>query len=131
MHRVKRSRRCKAERNLVTAAKQRYQDQHRNWNAEKPQQHVSHPTLLLIGPIGTQGLEMLFHGILSLVSWSRPSMGDPRAAWTHYYSAGSSRKSAGFGFRCRRGSARRKTHADNPWRTTLDPAGRHGHRRRR
>src|SRR5216683_3376374 len=55
------------QRCLVAAAKQRDQDQHRNGYAEQPQQHISHPALLLVGPVGTQSRKTFFHDICPLV----------------------------------------------------------------
>src|ERR1700681_613799 len=84
------------QRRLVAAAKQRDQDQHRNRDAEEPQQHISHSASLLVGPVGTQSCETLFHDVCPLVMELLCTRRVHRRACTAYRSVGSRTKSAGF-----------------------------------
>jgi hypothetical protein len=64
---------------LVTAAKERNKDQHRNWHAKQPQQYVSHSALLFVSPVGAKGRETIFHDCCPLSIEPAGSAGKPAA----------------------------------------------------
>ena len=62
---------------------------------QEPQQDVSHSALLLVGPVGTQSCETLFHDVCPLVMELLCTRRGASPACTDYRSVTSRRKSAG------------------------------------